>query len=101
MTLCRDEPVRTPVRTHRSFRPALYHVSPARSPSGPTRRAARLLDPLVQLWSLCLLQSGHLDVPGPVGGSEWRWGVEVCTAEEDDIHRNVVGGQLYDPAKFW
>src|SRR6266566_6060441 len=50
---------------------------------------------------VCLIQSGHLDVPGPVGGPEWRWGVEVCTAEEDDIHRNVVGGQLYYPAKFW
>src|SRR6266700_3407817 len=72
-------------------------VSPARSPSVPTRRAARLLDPLVQLWSLCLLQSGHLDVSGPVGGSKWRWGVEVCTAEEDDVHGNVVGGQLDDP----
>jgi hypothetical protein len=21
--------------------------------------------------------------------------------EEDDIHRNVVGGQLDDPAEFW
>ena len=27
--------------------------------------------------------------------------VEVCTAEEDDIHRNVVRGQLYEPTKFW
>jgi hypothetical protein len=56
---------------------------------------------IVQLWSLCFLQSRDLDVPGPVGGSEWGWGVEVCTPEEDDIHRNVVGGQLYDPAEFW
>jgi hypothetical protein len=29
------------------------------------------------------------------------WGVEICAAEEDDIHGNVVGGQLDDPAKFW
>ena len=36
-----------------------------------------------------------------LAASEWRWGVEVCTAEEDDIDRNVIGGQLYDPAKFW
>src|SRR5215218_3609888 len=76
-------------------------VSPSRSSSGPTRRAARLLDPLVQLRSLCLLESGHLDVPGPIGGSEWRWRVEICTTEEDDVHRNVIGGQLDDPAKFW
>src|SRR5581483_5814596 len=68
--------------------------------SCPTRRAARFLDPCVQLRSLSLLQRGHLDVPGPAGGSERRWGVEVCTAEEDDVHRNVVGGQLDDPAEF-
>src|SRR5262249_12626821 len=73
----------------------------SRSPSGPTRSAARFLDPRVQLWSLCLLQSRHFDVPGPVGGSEWRWGGEVCAAEEDDVHRDVVGGQVDDPAKFW
>jgi hypothetical protein len=55
----------------------------------------------VQLWSLRLPESGHLGVPGAVGGSEWWWGVEVCAAEEDDIDRDVVGGELDDPAKFW
>jgi hypothetical protein len=55
----------------------------------------------VQLWLLCLLQSGHLDVPGAVGGSERRWRIEVCTAEEDDIDGHVVGGRFDDPAKFW
>jgi lactoylglutathione lyase len=45
-------------------------VGAARSPPGPTRCAARLLEPRVQLWSSCLLQSGHLDRAGPVGGSE-------------------------------
>jgi hypothetical protein len=67
----------------------------------PTWRAAGLLYPLVQLWSLSLLLGGDLDVAGPVGGSEWRRGVEVRAAEEDDIYGNVVGGYLDDPPESW
>src|SRR3954447_17328028 len=44
--------------------------------SSPTRHAARLLDPLTHLRSLRFLHIGHLDVPAPAGGSEWRWGVK-------------------------
>jgi hypothetical protein len=45
-----------------------------RAPSLPAWRAAGSLYPVVQLWSVPLLQGGHLDVAGPIGGSEWRRG---------------------------
>jgi len=54
----------------------------------------------VQLCLLCLLECGHLDVAAPVGVSERRWGVEVGAAEKDDVHGNVVGGELDDPAEL-
>src|SRR5580704_189008 len=72
-----------------------------RAPSLPAWRAAGLLYPVVQLWPVPLLQGGHLDVAGPAGSSEGRWGFEVRAAEEDDIHRDVVGGYLDDPPESW
>jgi hypothetical protein len=60
-----------------------------------------LLDPLLQLRSLSFLQAGHLDVPGPVGRSEGRRGLEVGAAEEKNIHGNVVCGYFNDPSEFW
>jgi hypothetical protein len=77
------------------------HAAERAAPSLPTGRAAGLVYPLTQLRSLPLLQGGDLDVEGPVGGSEWRRGVEVRAAEEDDIHGNVVGGYLDDPLESW
>src|SRR5918994_1006354 len=75
-------------------------ISP-RGPSFPTRHAPRLLDPLVHLRSLRLFQGLHLDVAGPVGVSERRRRVEFRSAEEDDIHGDVVGDHLDDPPEFW
>jgi hypothetical protein len=40
-----------------------FYSPPPLGTTGRNRRAACLLDPLVQLWSLCLLEGGHLDVP--------------------------------------
>ena len=56
---------------------AAFCRASVRRRSPPTRRAARLHDPLVQLRSLHLLPGGHLEVAGPIGGSEWRRAVEV------------------------
>jgi hypothetical protein len=67
--------------------------------SNPAR--ARLLDPLVHLRSLRLLQGVQLDVAGPFRGSKRRRRVEFRTAEEDDIHGDVVGDHLDDPPEFW
>ena len=61
------------------------------APSLPTWRASGSLYPLVQFWSLRLVQGGDLHVAGSIGGSEWRRRVEVRAAQEDHIHRNVVG----------
>src|SRR5581483_7363505 len=69
--------------------------------SRPTRGSTRLIEPRFQLRSLRLLQAGHLHVAGPVGGSEWRWRIEVRAAQEDDIDRHVVGSQLDDPTDVW
>lgn len=76
-------------------------VTLTRRPLLPTRRAARFLDPLMQLRSLRFLDGSHLEVPGPVGGPKWRRAVEVRTAQENDIDGDVIGGQLDDPPQLW
>src|SRR5918994_7214266 len=84
----------------RSIAARTASISP-RGPSFPTRHAPRLLDPLVHLRPLRLLQDLQLDVAGPFGGSKRRRRVELRTAEEDDIHGDVVGDHLDDPPEFW
>ena len=66
----------------------------------PTRHALRLLDPAAHLRSQRLLDSLHLHVPAPVGSSERRGIVEVRTTQEHDVHGDVVGNHLDDPAEL-
>ncbi len=61
---------------------------------------ASLLNPLVHLRSLRRVQGLHPGVAGPFGGSKRRR-IEFRAAEEDDIHRDVVGDHLDDPLELW
>src|SRR6185503_21197160 len=67
----------------------------------PAAEAPRLFDPGAHHGRLRLLESRHLHVAAPIGGSKrWRR-VEVRAAEEDDVHGDVVGDQLDHPSELW
>jgi hypothetical protein len=57
-------------------------------------------DPPTHLRALRLLRALQLDVAAPIGVAEWRRWIEVRTAEEDDVHGDVIGDQLDDPTKL-
>ena len=44
----------------------------------------------MHLRPLRLVQRCQLDVACPFGGSKWRQRVELRTAEEDDIHGDII-----------